>query len=266
MNYSPYPDSDDDRVEGAAPTSEQNVSGSASTHSAMEVRRRQVPAVRPEVIIEIPAPPARRARKYVWLGAAVFPLVVTVIALAALAGRSQNLSATIAQEATVEARVEQRLAEERGSVSASPPTAVLESTVEARVATRLAQERAVRTVQGPTQPAGEPTVQLTTGSADPVADSGGPAPFIVQAEVLLNLRQGPGQTQAVVGRVEQGQEIRLLGRTIDSGWLLVSIEESIDTEKRGWVAGWLVVDEDGNEPDLSPLPVVSALSLSTRSE
>ena len=84
--------------------------------------------MKPEVIIEIP-PPVNRTRRFVWLGAAAVPLIITLIALSALAIRSQTVSTT-AQEATVEARVAIRLAEERAKNHPQyAATAAVEATV-----------------------------------------------------------------------------------------------------------------------------------------
>ena len=97
-------------------------------------------AARPEVIIEIP-PPVKKGRRFVWLSAAIVPLIITVVALSALAIRSQRLT-NVGQEATIEALVKLRLAQERASSPQQEISAALEATVEARVAIRLEEERA----------------------------------------------------------------------------------------------------------------------------
>lgn len=258
------------------PTSaEQNAAEPGSTHSradseaaarqsnALALHRRQIPALKPEVIIEIP-PPVSKTRRFVWLGAAVVPLIITLIALSALAIRSQTVSTT-AQEATVEARVVIRLAEERAKDHPQyAATAALEATVEARVAMRLAEERTAQSQQSLTiTSAGEPTVSLTTGNvtATPVANEA--APLYARSSVVLNLRQGPGENYESLGLVPPGEQLRLLGRTVDSGWFYVSKTDDFSAEEEaGWVAGWLV-DVPG-DPML--LDVVSPNPLATQNE
>lgn len=249
MNYSPSSDS-----------AEQNVSGSDSAHTGLALHRRHLPAVRPEVIIEIPAP-VNRSKKFVWLGAGVIPLIITLVTLFALALRPQGVSTT-AQEATVEARVALRLAEER--MAARPQdaaAAALEATVEARVAIRLAEERGTTLAAGA---AGEPTVQMATDAPETPLVSGETGAVFGLAGSGLYLRRGPGTNHETLALISAGDEMRLLGRTIDSSWFLVTKSYSDGTELRGWVAGWLVTIVD--DEDLTRLPVVTSLSLSTLSE
>lgn len=222
-----------------------------------------MPVLRPEVIIEIPAP-VNRTRRFVWLGALAVPLIITLIALSALAIRSES-GPTTAQEATVEARVALRLTEEW---SRNQPqyaaTAVIEATVEARVALRLEEERAIRAQQQATASAtGEPTVGLTTdtAAATPAAPEG--APLYARSSAVVNLRQGPGQTYESLGLIPPGERLRLLGRTVDSGWFYVAKTDAFSAEEElGWVAGWLV--EVPGDPML--LEVVSSNPLATQRE
>ena len=221
-----------------------------------------MPVLRPEVIIEIP-PPVNRTRRFVWLGAAAVPLVITLIALSALAIRSQS-APTTAQEATVEARVALRLTEEWSKNQPQyAATAALEATVEARVALRLEEERAIQARQqsATASAAGEPTVSLTTDTATPAAADA--APVYALSSAVLNLRRGPGQTYESLGLIPRGEQLRLLGRTIDSGWFYVSKTDAFSAEEElGWVAGWLV-DVPG-DPML--LEVVSSNPLATQRE
>ncbi|MXY91929.1 MAG: SH3 domain-containing protein [Caldilineaceae bacterium SB0670_bin_27] len=226
--------------------------------------RRQMPVLRPEVIIEIPAP-ANRTRRFVWLGAAAVPLIITLIALSALAIRSQN-TPTTAQEATVEARVALRLTEEWSKNQPQyAATAALEATVEARVAMRLAEERAIRAQQqsATAAAAGEPTVGLTTDTAEATPAAAEGAPLYARSSAVVNLRRGPGQTYESLGLIPSDERLRLLGRTIDSGWFYVAKTDAFSAEEElGWVAGWLV-DVPG-DPML--LEVVSPDPLATQRE
>ena len=227
--------------------------------------RRQMPVLRPEVIIEIPAP-ANRSRRFVWLGAAAVPLIITFIALSALAIRSQNMPTT-AQEATVEARVAMRLTEEWSKNQPQyAATAALEATVEARVAMRLAEERAIRAqLQQPATAAaaGEPTVGVITDTAEATPAAAEGAPLYARSSAVVNLRRGPGQTYESLGLIPSDERLRLLGRTIDSGWFYVAKTDAFSAEEElGWVAGWLV-DVPG-DPML--LEVVSSDSLATQRE
>lgn len=223
-----------------------------------------MPVLRPEVIIEIPAP-VNRTRRFVWLGAAAVPLIITFVALSALAIRSQR-TPTIAQEATVEARVALRLTEEWAkSQPQYAATAALEATVEARVALRLEEERAVRAQQqsATAAAAGEPAVGgvTDTSAATPAAAEG--APLYARSSAVLNLRRGPGQTYESLGLIPPDEQLRLLGRTIDSGWFYVAKTDAFSAEEAlGWVAGWLV-DVPG-DPML--LEVVSPNPLATQRE
>ena len=231
--------------------------------NALTLHRRQVPVLKPEVIIEIP-PPVNKTRRFVWLGALAVPLIITLIALSALAIRSQSVSTT-AQEATVEARVVIRLAEERAKNHPQyAATAALEATVEARVAKRLAEERAVQSQQSPTiASAGEPTVILTTDNAVTTPVAAEAAPVYARSSVAVNLRQGPGENYELLGLIPPGEQLRLLGRTVDSSWFYVSKTDVFSAEEeQGWVAGWLVVVP--GDPML--LDVISPNPLATQSE
>ena len=219
--------------------------------------------MKPEVIIEIP-PPVSRTRRFVWLGALAIPLIITLFALSALAFRSQTVSTT-AQEATVEARVAIRLAEERAkNLPQYAATAAVEATVEARVAMRLAEERASLSQQLPTiASAGEPAVSITTANAPATPAAAESAPLYARSSVVLNLRRGPGESYESLGLVPPGEQLRLLGRTVDSGWFFVSLTDGFSAEEeQGWVAGWLV-DVPG-DPML--LDVVSPNPLATQRE
>lgn len=162
----------------------------------------------------------------------------------------------------MEARVALRLAEERAKNHPQyAATAALEATVEARVAMRLAEERTVQAQPSPVlaTSAGEPTVGLTTenGAATPVA------PLYARSAVVLNLRRGPGENYESLGLIPPGEDLRLLGRTVDSGWFYVAKNVSFSIEEeQGWVAGWLV-DVPG-DPML--LDVLSPNPLATQRE
>ncbi len=248
---------------GSTDTGADNEAEVHQSHALVR-HRRQIPVLRPEVIIEIPAP-VNRTRRFVWLGAAAVPLVITLVALSVLAIRSQN-TPTTAQEATVEARVALRLTEEWSKNQPQyAATAALEATVEARVALRLEEERAIRAQQQPAtaSAAGEPTVSLTTDSAAATPAAAEGAPLYARSSAVVNLRRGPGQTYESLGLIPRGERLRLLGRTIDSGWFYVAKTDAFSAEEElGWVAGWLV-DVPG---DLMLLEVVSPDSLATQRE
>jgi len=211
-------------------------------------------AARPEVIIEIP-PPVNKGRKFVWLSAAIVPMIITVVALSALAIRSQRLT-NVGQEATIEALVKLRLAQERANSPQQEISAALEATVEARVAIRLAEERAVLAEHRAAATA------VATTAAPPVP--GEPAPFYGEASVALNLRKGPGQKYDSQELIPAGTQLHLLGRTVDSGWFFVSKTGGSTPDETGWVAAWLVtIPEDG---DPLRLAVFSTISPSTLSE
>ena len=211
-------------------------------------------AARPEVIIEIP-PPVNKGRKFVWLSAAIVPMIITVVALSALAIRSQRLT-NVGQEATIEALVKLRLAQERANSPQQEISAALEATVEARVAIRLAEERAVLAEHQAAATA------VATTAAPPVP--GEPAPFYGEASVALNLRKGPGQKYDSQELIPAGTQLHLLGRTVDSGWFFVSKTGGSTPDETGWVAAWLVtIPEDG---DPLRLAVFSTISPSTLSE
>ncbi len=223
-----------------------------------------MPVLRPEVIIEIPAP-VNRTRRFVWLGALAVPLIITLIALSALAIRSQG-GPTTAQEGTVEARVSLRLTEEWSKNQPQyAATAALEATVEARVAMRLEEERALRAQQqsATASAAGEPAVSITTETTAVTPTAADATPVYARVSFTLNLRRGPGQTYESLGLIPPGERLRLLGRTGDSGWFYVAKTDAFSTEEvLGWVAGWLV-DVPG-DPML--LDVVSPNPLATQRE
>ena len=270
---------DGDAAQGAAHAADQNASDPGSAHAradaprargaaaheshALAPRRRQMPAVKPEVIIEIP-PPVNKGRRFVWLSAGVVPLIITVIALSALAIQSQRDSNT-EQEATVEALVALRLAEERPPQHAV--NAALEATVEARVSIRLAEERAAQSQQTQTVAAGadEPIVSAaTTGDTGTTPVANESSPFYGRTSVALNFRQGPGEQYDLLELIPAGTRLRLLGRTVDSGWYFVSKTDESFANETGWVAAWLVtIPEDG---DPMRLAVVPPLPISTQNE
>ena len=266
---------DDGWVQEPSAAAERNAAEPGSAHTradseatvhqpnALTIHRRHVPVLKPEVIIEIP-PPVSRTRRFVWLGALAIPLVITLFALSALAFRSQTVSTT-AQEATVEARVAIRLAEERAKNHPQyAATAAVEATVEARVAMRLAEERASLSRQSITiVSAGEPAVTVTSANAAATPAAADAVPLYARSSVVVNLRQGPGESYQSLGLIPPGEQLRLLGRTVDSGWFFVSLTDSFSAEEeQGWVAGWLV-DVPG-DPML--LDVVSPNPLATQSE
>ena len=237
--------------DSAADPSAQNASDQDGGY-ALAPYRRQMLTVKPEVIIEIP-PPVKKGRRFVWLGVGIVPLIITVIALSALAARPQ-LIFDPAQEATVEAMVESRLAEERANSALPAINAALEATVEARVAIRLAQERAAQARQPATQPlaAVEPTATPTAANALAAAVSDEEDPFFGQAKGVVHLRQGPGEEYDSKGLIPNGARLRLLGRTANSGWYFVrrsaSNSDASSTDGTGWVAGWLVTIPPNDNP------------------
>ena len=146
-------------------------------------------------------------------------------------------------------------------------SAALEATVEARVAMRLAEERAVLSQQSVTNApeADEPTVSsATTDTAAAPPVSGESAPFYGEASVALHLRKGPGQNYASQELIPTGMRLRLLGRTVDSGWYFVSITDGSPADETGWVAAWLVTIPENGDP--LRLAVVSPLPPSTQNE
>ena len=241
-------------------TAYQNDPEPGSEQTALAPRRPQLPALQPEVIIEIPAP-VKRLRRSVWLGAGVVaPLIITLIALSALAVRSQraataSLSATVAAVDTVVAQ----LTAQR-SVARQTDTVSGEATTQAGVAPRLVEGGATQSPQPTTSAAAAPTISPANDrvGTEVVADES--APVFGKTKAVLHLRLGPGEEYESLGLMPAGEQLRLLGRTVDSGWFFVSKADGFGAE--GWVAGWLV-DIPG---DPSRLAVVSHLSLSAQSE
>jgi uncharacterized protein YraI len=93
-------------------------------------------------------------------------------------------------------------------------------------------------VQGTTEATGGEAASTATPAPPPVA----PKPTVT---VDANLRSGPGTTFETIGGTVTGQEITIVGRNADSGWLRL--------DNGGWVFTALVA----NLPDLNTVPVVN---------
>ncbi len=246
-----------------------NAPEAGGEHTVLAPPLQQMPALKPEVIIEIP-PPSSRRRRFAWLGAGVALLVIVLIAISALTIRTQG-AATVSLEATVDALVALRLTADRSARPQGTATASLEATVDAPVALRLTEEWSAR----PPQPtateseAVEPTSSPLTDHAEtePVPDETEPVPdesasVFGQSSVVLNLRRGPSTQYPVLRLIPVGERLQLLGRTTDSGWFFISFVPSPGAdENTGWVAAWLVdIPGDPNRLAIVPHPPLPAQS------
>ncbi|HBC91991.1 MAG TPA: N-acetylmuramoyl-L-alanine amidase [Pelotomaculum sp.] len=84
--------------------------------------------------------------------------------------------------------------------------------------------------------ASQPAADEPTPSA--VGSVGSGAKVAVVSGSVVNVRSGPGTSNAVVGTVTQGNSLQVLSQSSD--WLQVSLP----TGGNGWVAGWLVALKD----------------------
>ena len=94
-----------------------------------------------------------------------------------------------------------------------------------------------------------PVVDTTViSNATPAPAGETVANALVQAQ-KLNLRAGPGMDQPIIGNLMQGQKVGVIGRSGNSQWLQVRLNDG----STGWAAQpWLKTDKD-----LSELPVVA---------
>jgi uncharacterized protein YraI len=88
----------------------------------------------------------------------------------------------------------------------------------------------------------------------------------------LNVRQGPGYNQPIIGRLWQGEQVSLVGRNANSAWLQISLPSG----SKGWVAvqyirstvpiySLPVVDGGSPVPPPNYSGIVTAPSLNVRS-
>jgi len=77
-------------------------------------------------------------------------------------------------------------------------------------------------------------------SATPILPSATPtvAPVTGTTTAQVNVRAGPGTSEAVLGRIEAGQSVQVVGQDADGKWYLIQYDKS--TTGTGWVAGQYV--------------------------
>jgi uncharacterized protein YraI len=83
-----------------------------------------------------------------------------------------------------------------------------------------------------------------------VPGSGAPAAVALEP---INVRSGPGNSYESYGKISIGTTMALIGRSVDSEWLVVNLPTSIAPDGQGWVAARYVQAEN-----TSSLPVISA--------
>lgn len=118
------------------------------------------------------------------------------------------------------------------------------------------QNRSSNEVSKPKEVVDKPTKETEPVKASPVPaprDSGNLA--VVTAH-RLNLRSGPGTEYEVLGKLNQGTIVRLLGRNREAKWLKVEVQNSGEV---GWVHGkYLRVNTQ-----VSSLPIIEMQSVRT---
>lgn len=92
-----------------------------------------------------------------------------------------------------------------------------------------------------------PTATATTTATPAPAAEPAPTPFVLVQTDNLNVRLGPGTDYPILGQVNAGSQLALIGRNEAGDWLVVCC---ID-DRPGWVAARLV----STEADLLDLPV-----------
>lgn len=84
----------------------------------------------------------------------------------------------------------------------------------------------------------------TTPIAQPTAATPLPAPQTTTANRNANLRAGPGTTYPVVGGVQGGQSLTLVGRNADGSW--------VQLDSGQWIAAFLVGGTAATQPTPTP--------------
>ena len=101
-----------------------------------------------------------------------------------------------------------------------------------------------------------PALPAGAASATPhTAQQGGPVVTSIQ---IVNLRSGPGTGFRLVGRLQPGQELAIIGKNPNASWWQVKTNNGA-----AWVAGWLVrtsgaVDQVPVAQNIPQAPAVSA--------
>ncbi len=87
--------------------------------------------------------------------------------------------------------------------------------------------------------------------------------LIIQSR-YQNVRSGPGTDYAVIGQAVQGAQLRVIGRSQDSRWLVVDYRGQY-----GWVAAWIVETFGTHnlvpivQPPLTPTPIATSIPAPT---
>ena len=87
--------------------------------------------------------------------------------------------------------------------------------------------------------------------------------MIIQSR-YQNVRSGPGTDYAVIGQAVQGAQLRVIGRSPDSRWLVVDYRGQY-----GWVAAWIVETFGTHnlvpiiQPPVTPTPIATSIAVPT---
>jgi len=113
----------------------------------------------------------------------------------------------------------------------------------------------------PPRPTPRPETNQTNQSSTPVALPTQATPSSPQATatltatvnvVTLNVRQGPGTTFAVIGRLTRGTEVTLVARNLSADWLKMCCISG--TQTQGWVSAQFLTPRYSEE-ELAILPI-----------
>lgn len=116
--------------------------------------------------------------------------------------------------------------------------------------TEIPTEEVVEVLPSPTVEL-EPTQPPEPTEAPTPEPTPSPEPQIVTATTteVLNIRQGPSRTMALLGKLPKGTTVTVVGRNDDNSWLQIQIPEKSEL---GWVSAEFVTING----DVNTLPVV----------
>lgn len=97
------------------------------------------------------------------------------------------------------------------------------------------------------------TAEQATSSVDQqmAEDSPSHIATVITGQARLNVRSGPGEAYPIIAKAVAGEQLRVIGRSDDAGWL--EIERSDLPQSGGWVATRYVT----LDADAETLPVIS---------
>jgi uncharacterized protein YgiM (DUF1202 family) len=110
---------------------------------------------------------------------------------------------------------------------------------------------ALLTTTAPLNPSGLQQIEPVSG-VDVGEGQSGTNATVVTGQARLNVRSGPGETYPVIAKAVTGEQLRVIGRSADTGWL--AIQRSDLPEKGGWIAARYVT----LTADVNTLPVIPA--------